>query len=96
MPGTGKIDGPYRDGPTLGITDDEMVLTFGVHFLVFPKYPHPCSYVRIVDRHTLAEKAYWICDEWAEAPEEVMGAIIGAMCDGIKLMNARRHFCFSS
>ena len=79
-----KIDGPYRNGPTVGITEAEGSIALGKHFLVFPTHPEEeCSYVRIVDRDSLAEKAYWICDEWAEAPTEVMGAIIGAMCDGL-------------
>jgi hypothetical protein len=42
-----------------------------------PAYPEPCSYVRIVQDQF--ELAYWVCDEWQEDPEYVMGAIIGAM-----------------
>ena len=38
------------------------------------------SYVRVCDPDG-AEVAYWSCDEWREAPEEVMGAIIGALCE---------------
>lgn len=37
------------------------------------------SYVRICDRQGF-EVAYWNEDEWREAPAEVMGAIIGALC----------------
>ncbi len=35
-----------------------------------------CNYVRIVDHG--CELAYWASLEWADAPEEVMGAIFGA------------------
>lgn len=45
--------------------------------VLVPAYPHPCSYVRItvngVERH------YWDSEEWSECPEEVMGAIMGAI-----------------
>lgn len=42
-----------------------------------PAFPAECDYVRItVDG---MEVAYWVSDEWAEAPAEVMGAILGAV-----------------
>lgn len=41
-----------------------------------PAYPEECTYVRIVVDGL--EIAYWIEDEWRDAPAEVMGAIIGA------------------
>lgn len=44
-------------------------------------YPNNCSYIRVTDRFE-NEIGYWISDEWAEAPEEVMGAIIGALNGG--------------
>lgn len=41
-----------------------------------PAHPAECDYVRIVvDGY---EIAYWVADEWSEAPASVMGAIIGA------------------
>jgi len=43
-----------------------------------PSYPEPCAYVRIVDP-IVGEVAYWDSQEWAEDPEGVMGAILGAM-----------------
>jgi len=48
--------------------------------------PHGTSYVRIVDHlgDTGKELAYWICDEWGEEPENVMGAIFGAIVGGAK------------
>jgi hypothetical protein len=70
--------------PRKGIDDDEGSIAIGNRFLVFPKYPAPCSYVRIVDRHSLSEIVYWCVDEWEEAGADVMGAIIGAMCEGLK------------
>jgi hypothetical protein len=41
-----------------------------------PAYPESCSYVRIVVDGL--EVAYWVEDEWKDAPAEVMGAILGA------------------
>ena len=41
-----------------------------------PAFPDPASYVRIL--RAGYEVAYWVCDEWQEQPEEVMGAIVGA------------------
>lgn len=40
-----------------------------------PKHPEPCNYVRIVQDSL--ELFYWCCDEWMDAPEGVMSAIIG-------------------
>lgn len=40
--------------------------------------PNGTSYVRVVDRQG-GEVAYWNCDEWAEEPEFVMGAICGSL-----------------
>lgn len=67
-----------------GIADNEGSLRMGEYYLVFPKYPLPCNYVRIVLRLDLAEIAYWIVDEWEESGADVMGAIIGAMCEGVQ------------
>ncbi|KKK68893.1 hypothetical protein LCGC14_2939480, partial [marine sediment metagenome] len=73
-----------EDDKRRGIEDNEGSLKMGQYYLVFPKFPLPCDYVRIVLRHDLTEVAYWICDEWAEDPVEVMGAIIGALCEGVR------------
>lgn len=70
--------------PQCGIEDHEGSLRMGEYFLVFPKFPLPCDYVRVVEKYRLTEIAYWAQDEWAEAPAEVMGAIIGAMCEGFR------------
>ena len=45
--------------------------------------PHGSSYVRILDKDR-REIAYWSFTEWAEQPEEVMGAIMGAICGQVK------------
>jgi hypothetical protein len=49
--------------------------------LVCPAHPKPCEYVRIVDP-MCGEVAYWDSEEWREAPQEVMGAIMGALSSG--------------
>lgn len=43
-----------------------------------PAYPAPCNYVRFCDEEE-NEHAYWCSDEWKDAPEEVMGAIMGVL-----------------
>lgn len=44
-----------------------------------PAHPAECSYVRItVPGIVPLELAYWISDEWRDAPAEVMGALLGA------------------
>lgn len=77
-----KIRLPIRDDER--IKDHEGILRLGAYYLVFPKHPAECSYVRIVDCSGLAEIAYWSVTEWEEAGAEVMGAIIGVMCEGYK------------
>lgn len=79
-----RKDGDFVAEPVREINADEGSIAIGSVFLVFPKSPTECEYVRIVDRHSLAEIAYWDQQEWAEAPAEVMGAVIGAMCKGIR------------
>lgn len=49
--------------------------------LVCPAEPEECSFVRVEEADG-TEIAYWVCDEWAEAPTEVMGAILGAAGGG--------------
>ncbi len=57
--------------------DEKVLVINGSHRAIHcPAYPSECDYVRIVLNGL--EVAYWIADEWAEAPAEVMGAIIGA------------------
>lgn len=50
-------------------------------FLKTPMHPDECDYVRVCDPLG-REIAYWTADEWKEQPEEVMGAIIGAVTRG--------------
>ena len=40
-----------------------------------------CSYIRFIDEDG-DELAYWICDEWAEEPQLVMGAIMACIQNG--------------
>lgn len=49
--------------------------------IAVPAYPLPCSYVRLL-RADKSELAYWDHQEWADDPEEVMGAIFGGVCAG--------------
>lgn len=49
-----------------------------------PAFPEECSYVRVCDPLG-REISYWISDEWKDAPEEVMGAIFGALNRGSTL-----------
>ena len=42
--------------------------------------PNGCSYVRFLDADKY-ETAYWASDEWRDAPEKVMGAVMGALCE---------------
>jgi len=45
-----------------------------------PAHPQECSYVRVVDQGH--ELAYWNSDEWRNAPEEVIGALLGCAMGG--------------
>jgi len=77
----------------LKLEDGELFIQCGCRALVFPGVKHEpdgVSYVRvieIVDDHEEAlcqEIAYWDSDEWRDAPEEVMGAILGALFEGVR------------
>ncbi len=57
--------------------DECIVLTHSGREIRSPAYPAECSYIRIVEQGF--ELAYWSSDEWKETPEEVMGAIMGAI-----------------
>jgi hypothetical protein len=46
----------------------------------WPAAPAVCDYVRVTAPDG-SEIAYWVCDEWRENPEEVLGALLGA-CAG--------------
>jgi len=47
-----------------------------------PAHPCECDYVRVVVDDL--EIAYWVSDEWADDPENVMGAIFGAFHGGAR------------
>ncbi|MGG5810891.1 hypothetical protein [Falsiroseomonas sp. CW058] len=75
--------------------DDEAVVDPGEgRQMRCPASPDPCSYVRItqeVEADLTVELAYWTSDEWRESPEEVMGAIIGALMGGRRRTTGRRN-----
>lgn len=66
-----KADGDYGQEMSVPLN--------GGRELRCPAYPEPCEYVRIIDASSGEEIVYWDSGEWQEAPEEVMGAIVGAM-----------------
>lgn len=59
----------------------ELVSGFSIRTDSAADNPEGSSYVRVCDREG-REVAYWSCDEWAESPQEVMGAILGAAKSG--------------
>lgn len=65
------------------IDPDEANFMFRDKHVVFPAYPQPCTYVRIVDLDG-NELAYWDMQEWVDEPEQVMGAIMGAIASTSK------------
>ncbi len=76
------------DGLT-GIDDDEVRIPVGDggFYLVFPssqKDETGVDYVRITEwAAPHSEVVYWTASEWADAPKEVMGAIMGAIQNGV-------------
>jgi hypothetical protein len=48
-----------------------------LHTDTYASNPEGSSYVRVCAPDG-SEIGYWSCDEWREAPQEVMGAILGA------------------
>lgn len=64
------------------------VLTPANQLLCFPSFlfrPEGANYVRFIDLTTLEELVYWDCQEWADDPELVMGAIMGCLQNGAEL-----------
>lgn len=58
--------------------DETVIRTLSGFALAAPAYPEEVDYVRVLDPKG-REIAYWCADEWEEAPQEVMGAILGAL-----------------
>ena len=54
-----------------------VVVTQNGRELRSPPYPEPCSYVRVVQNGF--QLGYWNSDEWREEPEDVIGAVVGAL-----------------
>lgn len=65
------------NGPVLDY-GDEAIIPLGDKQIRCPAHPAECDYVRITDLNG-GELVYWLSTEWAEAPQEVMGAILGAI-----------------
>lgn len=61
--------------------DEAVLVTREGNRLRFPAYPAPVDYVRrtVLFGETELELAYWNSEEWAESPQEVMGAILGSL-----------------
>ena len=64
----------------MGIEEAQIRTENGITMAV-PAFPAPCSYVRLLGEGG-EELAYWDHQEWRDEPEEVMGAIMGAICEG--------------
>lgn len=58
--------------------------------LACPAYPHPCSYVQVLDEEGNAV-GYWDSAEWRDSPEDVMGAMIGLLNSPVTLHNPLRQ-----
>jgi len=63
--------------------DECIVLTHSGREIRCPAYPESCTYFRIVEQGF--ELAYWSIDEVAEAPAEVLGAIMGGLKNGVEV-----------
>lgn len=77
--------GDERSSDSLGEVHIE---TAAGAIIAAPAYPQECSYVRLIDENH-RELAYWDHQEWREQPEEVMGALIGAIASGSDWLKAR-------
>ena len=65
----------------LAYGDEIKILTPNGGYLCFEsalENMNGCSYIRFENEHG-EEVAYWVCDEWGEEPEFVMGAIMGCL-----------------
>lgn len=60
-----------------GYGEECVVTTHSGREIRSPAFPQPCDYIRIT-QHGF-ELAYWTSEEWKECPDEVMGAIMGAL-----------------
>lgn len=77
MPAFEKVHA--KNAPGDSEYDNEcVIISSGGRKLKSPGHPAECSYIRVTDRAD-HEIAYWASNEWAEDPEIVMGAIMGAL-----------------
>jgi hypothetical protein len=73
---THDIDAGYGDECIIDLASGRTIRTDS-----YADSPEGSTYVRVCEADG-AEAGYWTCDEWREAPEEVMGAILGAAKGG--------------
>ena len=71
-----NIDADYGDECVIELASGRTIRTDS-----YADSPEGSTYVRVCDLDS-AEVGYWTSDEWREAPEEVMGAILGAAKGG--------------
>lgn len=60
------------------VQPDESSINLPNGKVVFPAAPAEVTYVRVLNEKD-REIAYWDVNEWEEEPEDVMGAILGAI-----------------
>ena len=73
-----RVHDGRRAGSILERATDECVIELANgSALRCPAYPAPCTYVRVTNSEG-TETSYWDRAEWERAPDEVMGAILGA------------------
>lgn len=80
---TNDSDADYGDECVIELASGRTIRTDS-----YADSPEGSTYVRVCDLDG-AEVGYWSSDEWREAPEEVMGAILGAAKGGRRVMSAR-------
>ena len=69
--------------------DEYVVITQSGRELRSPLFPEPCSYVRVVQEGF--ELGYWNSGELREAPEDVIGALVGALNAGTDSLAVDAH-----
>jgi hypothetical protein len=89
-----------QDGVPWGVSESkecwiEMPHNIVLAFSNYKTDPLGCTYIRMLDSRTGGELLYWSCTEWQEEPENVMGAIMGALCKGADGMRPGKFYKFA-